>query len=375
MSERGIAKTLRETRDPTTADHNAMPGDIWTNVLDKKAFVMTGKNGLVGVWKQIGASLDYQESVISESTEAAATETEGFRYLASATGTTWVEDYIYEYESGVWESTAPSEGMVVFDEDTAGYLLYSSSAWGSFTTGITTIAAATDTAITTPAVAELLIYDDVTSDWTNIAVSGDVVITKAGVTTVSASSISDGVTLEDGGALQATLVLTEQTVAAGTLTVPDIASVSDTFVLEDLAQTLVAKTIDCASNTVSNINGAELEDAAATTALGMAIPFIIKKDISNALTTTLYSANFPQKARLIKAWVEETATNAGNVAIDDGTNPICAAVSYGGTDTDVTDFPNIDDDYSTLAANATLRCVNSVNTDDSMVYMMFIPIA
>jgi len=653
LSYMGIDKELPEvftsTKNPTSANTAQDPGDLWINSSTNKLFVMVSKSSGVAVWFEFDTSLDYQDPVLSIGAFGAAVAVEGNRYLCNATGGGWTDKYIYEYTDGSWSGTAPIEGMVVFDNDTDGYYLYSSAAWGAFTTGITTIAAASDTNIAAPANAEMLLWDGVNS-WDNhlltgdasctnagvvsvsdltitseargdilrrdaaswgrisaktdkailvgdgtdvksVVVTGDVSLLNTGATTVtdltlaseatgtvaqfdgtnwvvlpvgvagesllsggagvvnnwgtptlsSATTIANGCVLNDAGANDATLAFTTQTVGTCALTIPDFASVADTFVFTTLSQTLASKTltapdinggtadsltslsirssgaafdlehdtaevltasktvswnvgdtnrtvtlggnialggtlttlgawtqtgahtigittsgattvtlptagtlatlagteeltnktitsgiiktgavfqqatanytltwadaavaralswddplgddkfvfraeavtltnktIDCASNTVSNINGAELEDAAATTALGMAIPFIIKKDISNSLTTVLYAANFPQKARLIKAWVEETDTNTGNVTIDDGTDAICAAVAYGGTDTDITDFTNIDDSKSTLAANATLRCLNSVNTDDAMVYMMFIPIA
>ncbi|MFA5135545.1 MAG: hypothetical protein WC505_07215 [Patescibacteria group bacterium] len=63
----------------------------------------------------------------------------------------------------------------------------------------------------------------------------------ANVGSGSTSIIDDGCTLDDGGANSATLTLTAQTVAAPTLTIPDFASVSDTFAFVTLAQTLLNK--------------------------------------------------------------------------------------------------------------------------------------
>ena len=644
-----IPELIYSTSNPTTSNSAQDPGDFWVNTTLNKMFTLISKPGGVANWFEFSPTYDFQESVLAQAAIGVAVAAEGNRYLCNSTGGGWTDTYIYEYNDATWVSTVPSDGMVVFVEDTGSYLLYDAAAWGSFTTGITTIAAATDTNIAAPADAEMLFWDGVNSwdnhlltgdasctnagvvsvsnltitsevqgdlimrgaaswerlpaktdkqiligdgtDITSVAVTGDIAITNLGATTVTdltmtgeaqgdvlyfdgtnwvvlpagaagtsflsngaaanpswgapaigaASIISNGATLNDAGANDAILAFTTQTIGAPTLTVPDFASVADTFAFITLAQTLTNKTltdadinggtadsltgfsirssgaafdleqdtaevlsgnhkiswnigdtdraitlggnlalggtlttlaawtqtgahtigvtttgattitlpttgtlitlagaeeltnktvtsgiikttavfqqatanytlswadaavaralswddplgddkfvfrdetvtftnktIDTAANTLTNVNGAELEVAAATTALGMAIPFIIKKDISNNLTTTLYTANFPQKARLIKAWVEETDNNTGNVIIDDGTNAICTAVSYGGTDTDVTDFPNIDDSKSTLAANATLRCLNSVATDDAMVYMMFIPIA
>lgn len=716
---------VKQTRAPTSTDTGHPLGTPWLYTTHRQIYILSSKAGGVATWTLINGSFDFYPSVISQTTEAAAVQTQGNRYIASANGATWVINNIYEWSSGAWAKTTVDAGALCYDEDGSEYLLFDGAVWNSLIAGITTFAGLTDTNIVAPASGELPIYDGVNS-WDNKAVSGvitmtnlgvtafsgtpvinavvdaaaaidysklaaltsanilvgsaanvatvttvtgDMAITNAGVTTVtdltiageaqgdilyfdgsgweglvagaaglslltagaaanpywgtpsvaSASSLANGCVLNDAGAFDALFAFTTQTVGAPTLTIPDFASVSDTFVFTTLAQTLVNKTLtspvintanidggtidsltnfsirssgaafdleqdtaevltgnkiiswnvadtnrsitlggnlvlggtlttlaawtqvgantiqltttgattltlpttgtlitlagtetlsnktltapkivttdgifdgggdefiiftesatpvnylgihsadtgvapvlcgegsdanvplalygkgtgkvtieDAATptkmlnfelvgatatktmtivsshtddrtltlpdatdtlvgkattdvlteksidangsgNVITNINGAELEDAAATTALGMAIPFIVKKDISNALTTVLYNANFPQKARLIKAWVvESAAANSGNVQIDDGTNPICAAENYTGTDTKVVDFTTIDDGTSTLAANATLRAVNSVNTDDAMLYTLWIPIA
>ncbi|KKK92081.1 hypothetical protein LCGC14_2706490, partial [marine sediment metagenome] len=56
-----------------------------------------------------------------------------------------------------------------------------------------------------------------------------------------ASSIANGATLEDAGANDAVLAFTTQTVGAPTLTIPDFASVSDTFTFNTLQATLSNK--------------------------------------------------------------------------------------------------------------------------------------
>jgi hypothetical protein len=161
------------------------------------------------------------------------------------------------------------------------------------------------------------------------------------------------------------------TTGATTVTLPT----TGTLATLDGAEALTNKTIDCSSNTVSNITEAELGAAPAAMATGIAVPFIVKADIKNALETTIYNANFPVKARLIKAWVEETdGGNSGNVSVTDGANTICAAEAYAGVDTTIVDFTTIDDAFATLSVNDTLKAVNSVNTDDANIFLMFIPI-
>jgi len=607
---------VKKQRSPLSTDTGEKLGCVWLNMAGKIAHILESNANGIAKWELIGGGLYFQEKVLSKVVaEAGAVQTEGNRYIAPATATTWVEDNIYEWHNSAWVKTTVVEGMAVYIDDVNEIDLFDGTDWNNLVSPISTLDGLSDTNFVGLTNKDGLIYDTATSKWLNqpianasisatagiaysklavltsanivlgnvsnvptvTAITGDVALTNAGVTTVTdltmtgeaqgnvlyfngtnwvvlpagtagysfitngaganpawglptlvtASGLANTVNCEGGandytlsfgvaggaytltvpaiagsrtfsfineaeafsaiktfsntslhildaggtndviikpdetnaadrtlnlklndtdrtidisgnislagglttlgawtqtgahtlgitttGATAITLpttgtiatlagaeTLTNKTITSGILKTstvleqttanytftwadPAVARAisiddplgDDKFVFADASQTLTTKTIDCASNTVTNVGSAELEDAPATTALGIAIPFIVKKDISNALTTALYTANFPQKARLIKAWVEETDTNTGNVTIDDGTDAICTAVAYGGTDTDVTDFPNIDDSKSTLASGATLRCLNSVATDDAMVYMMFIPI-
>jgi hypothetical protein len=58
--------------------------------------------------------------------------------------------------------------------------------------GSSTLAGLTDTAITTPADAALLIYDTGTATWRDFAVSGDILISDVGVVTIQANSVALG---------------------------------------------------------------------------------------------------------------------------------------------------------------------------------------
>jgi len=354
----GMPRRYIRSRAPTTADSNVFVGDLWCDATNKVAYICVGKNNSVATWNALGDNYDYQESVLKQTAIGGAVAAEGNRYLCNSTGGGWTDTYIYEYEGGVWEETVPTDGMIVFDEDTNGYLLYNASAWGSFTTGITTIAAATDTNIAAPSGAQLLIWDN-SNSWDNKSLTGDVAITTGGVSTVtgltfgsdargdvairgaatwgrvsakgdkyilvgdgtdlnsvevtgdvslanngvtqvvdltitseatgtliqytgagwevlavgaagqsllsggagvanywgtptltSATSLANNCTLNDAGANDAILSFTTQTVGAPTLTVPDFASVNDTFAFVTLAQTLTNKTL-----TAPDING------------------------------------------------------------------------------------------------------------------------
>lgn len=125
--------------------------------------------------------------------------------------------------------------------------------------GSTTV---TDLTITDEAQGSILYFDG--SNWVRLVAgtSGHYLKTQgAGADPIwstvnigTADSIAQSATLEDGGANDAILAFTEQTVSAPTLTIPDFAGVSDTFVFTTLAQTLVNKTLTSPVLTTPQIN-------------------------------------------------------------------------------------------------------------------------
>lgn len=74
----------------------------------------------------------------------------------------------------------------------------------------------------------------------------------------TASVLAQSTTIE-AGANDITLSTTTQTVGVATLTIPDFANVSDTFVFETLAQTLVNKTLTSPVLTTPQINDTSLD--------------------------------------------------------------------------------------------------------------------
>ncbi len=147
---------------------------------------------------------------------------------------------------------------------------------------------------------------------------------------------------------------------------------ADVFVFEAFAQTLTNKTVDAASNTLSNLSAAEVDVGTVGTDLDL-LPFIISKDVSNSATTVIFNANAPYKFRVLDVWtVNIGAGNSGTWKIDNGTNDITTAISYTASDTALIRATSIDDAYHAIAANGSLRCINSVNTDDAVLYILAI---
>lgn len=77
---------------------------------------------------------DYVEldPVLSTTTQAAAVQTTGNRYIASANGATWVINRIYEWDGAAWIETIPVVDDVVFDIAAGFYKRYNGSGWAQF---------------------------------------------------------------------------------------------------------------------------------------------------------------------------------------------------------------------------------------------------
>lgn len=172
----------------------------------------------------------------------------------------------------------------------------------------------------------------------------------------------------NGATTAKTMTITASHTDDRALTLPDA---TDTLVGKATTDTLTNKTIDAdgTGNAISNINGDEL-DSIAGTAGTYGVPIIIPVPNAGAATITVFNANFPWKARVIDAWAFNTqAGNAGNWKIDDGTNDITSTVAYGASDTTLSRADTIDDDNYEIAANGTLRVINSNAADTSVLYI------
>lgn len=80
-----------------------------------------------------------------------------------------------------------------------GTTWYGTYALAASTGGASTLAGLSDTAITTPADAALLLYDTGTATWRDAAMSGDATITDTGVITVSSAASADSVAAANVG--------------------------------------------------------------------------------------------------------------------------------------------------------------------------------
>lgn len=120
----------------------------------------------------------------------------------------------------------------------------------------------------------------------------------------TADSVAQNATLEDGGANDAILSFTQQTVSAPTLTIPNFASVSDTFAFLTLAQTMASKTLktSCIFGDAADVSKA------------------VYLDVSGATAATKTTLTFAQTANRIVAFPDAagTVTLLGNTATGSG---------------------------------------------------------
>jgi len=151
-------------------------------------------------------------------------------------------------------------------------------------TGLTTV---TDLTIASEAQGDILYFDG--TNWVRLAAgtTGLSLLSNGAAANpswgsppvASATSLANGCTLNDAGALDAILAFTTQTVAAPTLTIPDFASVSDEFVFKTFTQTLVNKTL-----TAPDINGGTADSLTGFSIRSSGAAFDLEQDTAEVLT-------------------------------------------------------------------------------------------
>lgn len=140
------------------------------------------------------------------------------------------------------------------------------------------------------------------------------------------------------------------------------------------AQTLTNKTIDVDSNTVSNINGDEMNPVAGTNAT-YGIPIVVFGVNGGAGSVNIFDSDAPFKFRVVDAWAVSTkGANSGTWKLTDGTNDITNTVAYGTSDKDIARADAIDDLRHEIAASGSLVIVNSETTDTAIVYVSVVRI-
>lgn len=206
------------------------------------------------------------------------------------------------------------------------------------------------------------VNDDVTIDTDAITFAGTEVLTLAATKNVTFAD-----EFETSGAFKIALTAT----GATNITLPT----SGTIVARDSVDTLENKTIAAGDNTITGLNGANMADIAGTNGT-YGVEMIAIGVLAGSGSVEIFNANAPFKFRVLDAWAVETkGSNTGNWKLDNGTNDITAAVSFGGSDKDVTRVASIDDAYHEIAANGSLRVIVSEGTDTAIVYVKILKIS
>ena len=175
--------------------------------------------------------------------------------------------------------------------------------------------------------------------------------------TVKLTDVSDGA--EDSEVLLSTMI-------AGSAT--NLGNI----VCSTATQTLINKTIDCGSNTVSNVGSAECETCDASNG-GMS--FLLKATITAGADVTIHNANAPFKYRILDAWSVAASADGGTWKLTDGSNDITDTVTVTDTDKTIDRIGTIDDAYHEVDAAGTLTVDADGANDDCEVYIMCVRVA
>jgi len=168
------------------------------------------------------------------------------------------------------------------------------------------------------------------------------------------ANISDCLDEDDMSSDSATMLATQQSIKA---------------YVDSGTTTMTNKSIDADTNTLTNVNGDELDSIAATAGT-YGIPMILPVPNAGAATVSIFNANAPFKFRVLDAWAIDTqAGNAGNWKLDNGSNDITSTVAYAASDTGLSRADSVDDAYHDVAASGSLRLINSNAADTSIVYV------
>jgi len=151
-----------------------------------------------------------------------------------------------------------------------------------------------------------------------------------------------------------------------TVTLPLLTG-DDTFVFNDFAATLTNKTIDADSNTVSNVNGDELDPVAVPSAGNASdtvygVPVIFEAYISNqAAAVNIYNANAPFKFRIVRCWSINRSADGGTWKLNNGAagagTDITNAVTVAANDEDIDEPTDYNDAVLSIAASGSLSIV------------------
>lgn len=174
---------------------------------------------------------------------------------------------------------------------------------------------------------------------------------------VKLADVSDGT--EDGDVLLSVMI-------AGTLT--SLGSV----VCTSGTATLTNKSIDCDSNTVTNVGSVECENYDAANG-GMM--FTLKATVTSGVDVTIHNADAPFKYRIVDAWSVATSADGGTWKLTDGTNDISDSVTVTGTDKTIDRIGTLDDAYHEIAASGTLTVDADGANADCEVYIMCMRVA
>lgn len=105
------------------------------------------------------------------------------------------------------------------------------------------------------------------------------------------------------------------------------------------------------------------------------LPVIFTATVTGGSTVAIHISNAPFKYRVIDAWSVAASGDGGSWYLNDGTNAITDTVTVTGTDKTIDRAGQVDDAYSEIAANGSLRVVGDGANADVEVYVMAVRVS
>lgn len=95
-------------------------------------------------------------------------------------------------------------------------------------------------------------------------------------------------------------------------------------------------------------------------------PVVFTVDIVDGADTFAFDANAPFAFEVVDAWSVNQSADGGTWKITDGTNDITPALTVAASDTDIDRAVKVDDAYSSIAKNGTLKVVATGSLDSKV---------
>jgi hypothetical protein len=132
-------KTVYKTTDPTSADINFRVPTLWINTLSNAGFLLTSNEGGAAHWIETGAigNPTSVDDFYAADTAPPGSPTAGDKYIldeSTPVDAGWItagatNDDIVEYAATGWIIYTPTQGLIIYDDNSADFYIYNGTIW------------------------------------------------------------------------------------------------------------------------------------------------------------------------------------------------------------------------------------------------------